>query len=100
MVIVEMGWWYEEKTDSLHLDVGVILVPGLPASFVETVLKFNFSFCPTCITPSGHTLWTSLVARVVKNLPAMQKELMNLLGLGRSPEKEMEPGGPAALWKL
>ena len=43
------------ETRPLHLDVGAILVLGLPASFVGTVLKFNFFFfLPNlATTPSG-----------------------------------------------
>ena len=53
------------ETRPLHLDVGAILVLGLPASFVGTVLKFNFFFfsAQPCHYSFRYTLWTSLVVQ-------------------------------------
>ena len=81
------------ETRPLHLDVGAILVPGLPASFVETVLKFNFSFCPTLLLLLQVYLIDFPSGSVVKNLPAMQESQVQSLAWEDPLEKEMEPGG-------
>ena len=81
------------ETRPLHLDVGAILVPGLPASFVETVLKFNLSFCPTLLLLLQVYLIDFPSGSVVKNLPAMQESQVQSLAWEDPLEKEMEPGG-------
>ena len=64
-----------EMHTKLSEDPQITYFPSSPQSFAHTYLVF------TCLrTFDSHDIWASLIAQLVKNLPAMQETLVKILG--------------------
>ena len=64
-----------EMHTKLSEDPQITYFPSSPQSFAHTYLVF------TCLrTFYSHGIWASLIAQLVKNVPAMQETLVKILG--------------------
>ena len=69
-------------------------------SFTEILLNVHIDLVCKFLICSSHTIWTSLVAQMVKRLPTMREAQVQSLGREDPLEKEMATHSSILAWKI
>ena len=67
---------------------------------MDEYILYNFKLFPRVILPWSTPLWSSLIAQLVKNLPAMQETRVRFLDRKDPLEKEMAILSSILAWKI
>ena len=94
-------WKLPDGTDWLRGKLGLVLMDG--AKFSKSLIQFSidgWACVPSLLFTRGQTMVASLVAQMVKHLPAMRETQVWSLGKEDPLEKEMATHSSTLAWKI